>query len=428
MPDVVPMHIRINYANHIKEMAMSNTQNWREQRAALVHDTRRIMEQAEADGRELSGEEREQIDRTMDQVDSLRKDIERSEAAEAEMRDIEAATDRKSEMRLAEKPEQREAKPTGIGSPDYRNAFDSYIRRGRMGLDRDEVRALEAGTNSEGGYLAPMVADGHASLQSMIMETVDDATTMMGLATVVNVSGEITIPTEATLGAAAWTAEEAAYNDSDAAFGQITLTPHKATTHLKISEELLADSVVDLESYLARNFGRRFANLLGAGFTNGSGSAQPTGVTDGSAAGVTAASPTVITFDELMSLYYSLKEPYRKAGTWMFNSTTAAEIRGLKDSDGRYHWQPSLQAGEPDTLLGRPVAIDDNCEDTAASSKSVLFGDMSYYWIAMRQGVSLRRLDELYAANGYVGLIASVRVDGELTLSESVKRITQAAS
>ena len=428
MPDVVPMHIRINYAKHIKELAMSETQNWREQRAALVHNTRNIMGQAEAEGRELTGEEREQIDRMMDQVDSLRKDIERSEAADAEMRDIEAATDRKSEMRLAPQVEERAAEPTTLASAEYRNAFDSYLRNGRAGMTGDEIRALQVGTNSEGGFLSPVVGADQASLQSMIMETVDDSVAMMGLATVVNVSGDITIPTESTLGAAAWTAEEGAYNESDAAFGQVTLTPYKATTLVKVSEELLADSAVDLSSYLGRNFGRRFANLMGAAFANGDGSSKPTGVSDGSTKQVDAAGAAGLTFTELIELYYALKEPYRKAGTWMFNSTTAKEIRSLKDSDGQYIWQASVQANEPDTLLGRPVAIDDDIEDTAANNKSVLFGDMSYYWIAMRQGVTLRRLDELYAGNGQVGMIASVRVDGELTLSEAIGHIKQAAS
>ena len=110
----------------------------------------------------------------------------------------------------------------------------------------------------------------------------------------------------------------------------------------------------------------------------------------------------------------------------MFNTTTMKEIRTLKDGDNRYIWEASPIAGQPDTILGRPVVVSDSCEDTATAKKPILFGDFSYYYIALRQGVQLQRLDELYAATGQIGLKASMRADGELTLSEAVKVITMA--
>ena len=308
----------------------------------------------------------------------------------------------------------------------YRNAFMKYIRNGKSSLFGEEVRALQEGTASEGGYLAPLVSTDQASLQDMIIETMDDAMGFTPLATVINVSGDITIPTESTLGAAAWTAEEGAYNESDAAFGQITLTPYKATTIVKVSEELLADSVVNLEGYLAQNFGRRFAQLMESAFVNGDGSSKPTGITDGSTSALTAASATVLTWDEIYQLYYAVKESYRRNGTFLMNTTTMSEIRQLKDGDNRYLWEPSPIAGQPDTILGAPVVVSDDCEDTATGKKPIMFGDMSYYYIAMRQGFQLQRLDELYAANGQIGLKASMRADGELTMSEAVKCITMA--
>lgn len=107
------------------------------------------------------------------------------------------------------------------------------------------------------------------------------------------------------------------------------------------------------------------------------------------------------------------------------NTASAKGIRQLKDGNDHYLWEPSVRAGEPDTLFGRPVAINDDCLDMATTTKSVYFGDFSYYWVAMSQGVSLRRVDELYAATGQVGLLASVRCDGELTLAESVYHLVQ---
>ena len=390
----------------------------REQRCKLIADARNIMDSADT----LETEQRSQVDAMLNDADQIKLDVDRLEAIEAEERSLKASAGREASLEVSEAPEVR-LTDTGM---EYRNAFLKYIRKGAGSLNREEYRALEAGTNSEGGYLAPMVGADQASLQATIIETFDDASNFQGNATVINVSGEITIPTESTLGAAAWTAEEGAYNESDAAFGQVTLTPYKATTIIKASEELLADSVIDLESYLGRNFGRRFANLTEDAFVNGDGSAKPTGITDGAAAGVTAASATVVTWDEMYGLFYALKEQYRRAGSWMFNTTTMKEIRTLKDGDNRYIWEASPIAGQPDTILGRPVVVSDSCEDTATAKKPILFGDFSYYYIALRQGVQLQRLDELYAATGQIGLKASMRADGELTLSEAVKVITMA--
>ena len=127
---------------------------------------------------------------------------------------------------------------------------------------------------------------------------------------------------------------------------------------IKVSEELLNDSVFDLESYIAKEFARRIGAKEEEAFFTGDGSGKPLGVlaaTGGAETGVTAASSTAITADELMDLFYSLKSPYRKKAVWVLNDSTIKAVRKLKDSTGQYLWQPSLMAGMPDTLLGRPV-------------------------------------------------------------------------
>jgi len=399
---------------------MSNLKNLREQRANLIAEARKVMDASET----LDAEQRTSVDAMLNDADNLRKDIDRFDAIEKEERALTTATDRATELEAPKTVEAREELTTG--SKEYRTAFDNYIRFGRGRLNGDNFRALQVGTNSEGGYLAPAVGSDSASLQATVIQTMDDASAIMGLATVVNVSGEITIPTQSSLGAAAWTSEEASYSEADDAFAQVSLTPYKATRMVKVSEELLADSAVNLESYLGNAFGRSFANLLEDGFMTGSGSGQPTGAESTATSALTAASATVLTADELISLFYAVKANYRNAGTWVFNSTTAKEIHQLKDSNNAYLWQPALSGGQPDTLLGRPVAISDSADDTATGTTPVLFGDWSYYWIAMRQGVVLKRLDELYAANGQVGLQAAIRVDGELTQAEAVQKITMA--
>jgi len=399
---------------------MSNLQEWRTQRAKLIADAREIMDGSDT----LNAEQRESVDAMLNDADNLRKDIDRAEAVEAEERSMKVATDRKTSIETPEVKEQRAAVTTA--SDEYRDAFDNYLRYGRTRLGGEQLRALQVGTNSEGGFLAPAVGSDSASLQATIIQTMDDSSAIFDLATVVNVSGEITVPTQSSLGAAAWTSEEASYSDADDAFAQTSLTPFKATRMCKVSEELLADSAVDLEGYLGNAFGRSFANLLEDAFMTGSGSGQPTGVENTATSALTAASATAITADELIQLFYAVKANYRSNGTWVFNSTTAKEIHQLKDSNNQYLWQPALSGGQPDTLLGRPVAISDSADDTATGETPVFFGDWSYYWVAMRQGVSLKRLDELYAANGQIGIQGAIRVDGELTQAEAVQMITMA--
>ena len=235
----------------------------------------------------------------------------------------------------------------------------------------------------------------------------------------------------ATKGTASWIDEEGAYPESDDSFSQITIGAYMLGTMIKVSDELLSDSVFDLESYIAREFARRIGAKEEEAFFTGDGSGKPLGIlaeTGGAETGVTAASETAITSDELIDLFYSLRAPYRKKAVWILNDSTIKAIRKLKDTTGQYLWQPSLTAGTPDTLLGRPVKTSTFMPAIAAGAKTVMFGDYSYYWIADRQGRTFKRLGELYAPNGQVGFLGSERVDGRLTLPESVKVLAQKAA
>lgn len=143
--------------------------------------------------------------------------------------------------------------------------------------------------------------------------------------------------------------------------------------------------------------------------------------------GVTAASATAITIDEVLDLYHSLKSAYRKNANFLVNDATIKAIRKLKDGQGQYLWQPSVQAGTPDTILNRPVVTSQYMPVAAAGEKTILFGDFKYYWIADCQGRTFKRLNELYAANGQVGFLASQRLDAKLILPEAIKVLQQKA-
>lgn len=247
-------------------------------------------------------------------------------------------------------------------------------------------------------------------------------------ATVIRTASDRNIPVESSLGTATWTAEEADYTESDPVFGTLVLGAHKLGTILKVSEELLQDSAFDLQAYLASNFGKRFGIAEEAAFVNGNGTGKPTGLVQGASAGVTAASASAITADEVVDMFHSLGRPYRGAARWVMNDATAKLIRKLKDGQNQYIWQPGLQAGQPDTILGRPVLVSSAMPTAAVSAVTMLFGDLSYYTIADRTGAVMQRLNELYAANGQVGFRMYKRTDGKVTLSAAIKKLTMAAA
>jgi len=314
----------------------------------------------------------------------------------------------------------------GRASAEYQKAFWNAMRtRSGEGLDPVIKNALQIGTDTEGGYLVP------DEFERTLIEALDEENIFRKLANVISTSsGDRKIPVVASKGTASWIDEEGAIPESDESFGQVSIGAYKLGTMIKVSEELLNDSVFNLENYIAREFARRIGNKEEDAFFTGDGSGKPTGIlaaTGGAQIGVTAASATAITIDEVLDLFYSLKSPYRNKAVFVMNDATIKAIRKLKDGQGQYIWQPSLQAGTPDTILNRPVYTSAYAPTIAASAKSIIFGDFGYYWVADRQGRVFKRLNELYAATGQVGFVATQRVDGKLILPEAIKVLQQKA-
>lgn len=367
----------------------------------------------------LSAEDDAAYTRMEQEITDLGKEIARMERQEAFERELSQPVNQPLTGRPVSGSVGKEK--TARASEEYRTNFWNAMRS-KVPLP-GVVNALEEGTDSEGGYLVP------DEYERTLVEALEEENVFRQLANVIRTSsGDRKIPVVATKGTASWIDEEGAYTESDDSFGQVSIGAYKVGTMIKVSEELLNDSVFDLESYIAKEFARRIGAKEEEAFFTGDGSGKPLGVlaaTGGAETGVTAASSTAITADELMDLFYSLKSPYRKKAVWVLNDSTIKAVRKLKDSTGQYLWQPSLMAGTPDTLLGRPVKTSAYMPVIAAGAKTIAFGDFSYYWIADRQGRSFKRLNELYAANGQVGFLGSQRVDGKLVLSEAVKVLAQ---
>lgn len=327
---------------------------------------------------------------------------------------------------ITEKPAAQEKRDTkrGRASDAYKDAFWTLTRH----MDRvtPEMRnSLREGTDPEGGYLVP------DEFEHTLIDGLKESAIIRAHAHVLTTSSGVhKIPVVASHGSAAWIDEEGAYTPGDDAFGQVQLDAHKVGTIIKVSEELLNDSAFDLENYIYTEFIRRIGDKEEEAFLVGNGVGKPTGLlneTGGAEVGVTAASSTAITADELIDLYYSLKAPYRRKAVWVLNDSTVKLIRKLKDSTGQYLWQPAIRDDEVNTILGRPYYTSPFAPEVAAGAKSVLFGDLNYYWIGDRQGITFKRLNELYAGNGQVGFLAFKRLDGKTVLPEALKVLQQKA-
>ena len=401
--------------NKILELREKRAKSWEAAKAFL--DTKRG-----TDGI-VSAEDTATYEKMEADVVALGKEIDRLEKQEALDRELSKPLN----TPLTGKPifQGMESKG-GRASAEYQKAFWNAMRtRSGEGLDPVIKNALQIGTDTEGGYLVP------DEFERTLIEALDEENIFRKLANVISTSsGDRKIPVVASKGTASWIDEEGAIPESDDSFGQVSIGAYKLGTMIKVSEELLNDSVFNLENYIAREFARRIGNKEEDAFFTGDGSGKPTGIlaaTGGAQIGVTAASATAITIDEILDLFYSLKSPYRNKSVFVMNDATIKAIRKLKDGQGQYIWQPSLQAGTPDTILNRPVYTSSYVPTIAASAKSVIFGDFGYYWVADRQGRVFKRLNELYAATGQVGFVATQRVDGKLILPEAIKVLQQKA-
>ena len=386
----------------------------RSKRAKLWESTKAFLETHRRENGTLSAEDDATYAKMEQEISDLGREISRLERQEA----MDAELNKPVNTPITTRPgAAKEDTKTGRASDAYRKNFWNAMRSKTP--DRSITDALQIGTDSEGGYLIP------DEFERTLLSGLEENNIFRTLANIIQTtSGDRKIPIVASHGSAAWVDEEGAYSESDDAFAQITLGAYKLGTMMKVSDELLNDSVFDLENYLSGEFARRIGNAEEDAFINGDGVGKPTGILaakGGGEIGVTTSSGTAFTADDLINLYHSLLTPYRKKAVWLMNDSTVQFIRKLKDSNGQYLWQPSLVAGTPNTILGCPVMVSRYMPEIGAGNKAVAFGDFSYFWIADRQGRSFMRLNELFAAHGQVGFRGSQRVDGKLILPEAIK-------
>ncbi|WP_193317988.1 MULTISPECIES: phage major capsid protein [Streptomyces] len=406
-----------------------------ERRNSVWEQAKALADKAAEEGRQFTGEEEASWQALDSELDALDKRIKNVLAGEQRAKDAEDAM-----AALRGNPKKKEQERGGAGDEELRKFL-----RGEGGRTFDvspdakvSFRDLSKLSSGAGGATVPTSFYG-----SLVAHLVETSAILQAGATVLNTSsGEaLQVPKTTAHSSAAIAPETSPITESDPAFGQVSLGAYKYGTVIQVSRELLTDAGVDLEGYLAMQAGRALGNAFGAHALVGNGSGQPRGILLDATTGATGPTGEGGGFgsqstvgegaDLLIELFHSVIAPYRASGScrWIMNDTTAGVIRRIKTTDGQYIWQPSVIAGTPDTILGKPVLTDPNVPDVGLGADSVIFGDMSQFFVRMAGGVRFERSDEFAFNADLVTFRALMRADAALVdLTGAVKTFTGGAS
>ncbi|CAH1653500.1 Phage major capsid protein [Hyphomicrobiales bacterium] len=304
-------------------------------------------------------------------------------------------------------------------------AFGSFLRQGREALGVDEVKALRVADDTAGGYLAP------AEFVAQVIKGIVEFSPVRQAAKVGSTSsGSVILPKRTGRPTAHWVGETEDRTETGSTYGQVEIPVHETACYVDVSQRLLEDAAVNVEAEVSADLAEEFGRIEGVAFVNGDGVKKPLGFMNDAGVGVGLnGHATALGADALIGLMYSLPAFYRNRGSWMMNGTTLATVRKLKDGQGNYLWQPSYQAGQPETLLGRPVVEAVDMPDVASGTFPIAFGDFATaYRIYDRVSLSVLRDPYTVATKGLVRFHARRRVGGGVVLGEALTKLKMATS
>lgn len=386
----------------------------RDRRLNVWEQAKGIAERAVEENRALSAEEQGQWDSLNEELDNLDKRIKSALDTEQRAKDADDAFNR------------LDGKPQVRGQSE--NQADTELRaflRGEAGAPRYmdvrpngpvNLRALSKLTTGAGGNTVPT-----SFYDQLVAHLIEVSGVMQTSPTVLNTnSGEtIQIPKTTAHSTAASAAEASTLPSSDPAFGLVSLGAYKFGWTGRVSRELVDDTGVDLSGYLAMQAGRALGNKFGADLVTGTGTAQPTGFMTSATIGITGTTTGVggqPQYNDLVDLQYSVIAPYRASRScyWIMKDATVGSLRKIKDTTGQPIWQPSMQIGAPDLLLGKPIVSDPFMPAVATGAQSVAFGDFSQFFVRMVGGIRFERSDDFLFDSDMVAYRAILRGDGAL--------------
>lgn len=404
-------------------MTDAYAQYLREKRANVREEQKALLDAAIGEKRDLTAEEQEKYDRMDADVVGMGETVRKLEQAAAEDKAV-----AESFAKIAALPQ---TVPNGEKS-DHDKALRSFLKgeSGSRAFDIPvELRADQTTSNASGviptgfyGQLWEYMIEVSSVLQlkPQILRTASGETIKLPRATAHATAGSIT--------------EGSAIGASDPTLSSVNSTVAKEGFLTQFTTELLTDSGVDLEGYLARQAGVALGNAVGAAAVTAAIAAASAGVTAGNGIGAVTSFGTQSTegegFDFLIGLYYSVIAPYRNSGScgWLMSDVTASTVRKLKSADGVYAWEPSVVAGQPDLILGKPVYTDTNVADPAASAKSILFGDWSSLVVRLAGGFRFERSDE-FAFDADMTTFRAIARHGTVSIdANALKSFVHAAS
>jgi HK97 family phage major capsid protein len=398
-----------------------------QRKGEIVAQMQGLLSKAQAAGRDLTSDESTSYDAMEAQLNTITKTIAREQSLATAEASVAGFRDSRYRPGVNAGRDDSEFR----ASADYRDAFiNGFCRHGRAALTPEHTNALQEGTDSEGGYLVPQEFERAVYASLGLLDPIRAA------ATVIQTASERNIPIETGVGSFSYINEEGEYGEDDPAFGHEVLKAWKFGGIIKVAEELLQDAGFSLESYLQGLGANRQAMLEGVSFSVGNGTSQPlglftaaavAGVNLGVITGAVSATPA-ITGDNLIDTFYELPNSYRKQASWLIGDTMISKIRRITTTDGQFLWQPGLAAGQPDQILGRPLLTAEGGPQPAAGAKTIVFGDLKTYVIVDRLGLTMQRLNELYAKNGQIGFKFTGRHDARLTDPKAIVQFKHGAA
>ncbi len=419
----------------LKRLIDERASAWEQYKAFLEEDR---AGEDRADGPDFTAEEVAKDERFREDLDRLDTRIE--ELTELEARNKRAAEQREEfEEITGRSAEREEARTAEADTEQLRKFLRGEVRAFEVNLaglgthvDRAsgayEMRDMTVGTTTAGGHAVPTAF--RAQLYEHLVES--SAIRQTNVTVLTTAGGEnLQVPKTTAAGTAAIVGEGTALAEADPAIGQVTLGAWKYGQLLQVSTELIMDEAVDLIGFLARDAGRALGNASGAHFVTGTGTNQPLGVMVAAGTGVTGGTGIVgvPTSNELIDLFYSVADPYAANGFWLMRRATEGKIRKIKDSNGQYMWQPGLQVGVPNMILGRPLVTDPNVAATGTNNLAVAFGDFSAYFIRDVAGVRFESSEHFAFSSDLVTYRAILRTDGDLIdLTGAIKTMAGGAS
>lgn len=392
---------------------MQSIQALREQLNARAQSVRELVEK---NNTSWSPEHQEKYDAGMAEVEALRASIDRANAINEKL-SVEKQGEEIAE-RIANKA------PTAAAGDEKAALWNKWLRGGDKALSAEDWRSIRATmsttTGSEGGYSV------QTDVAARLLDQLKAFGGMRAVATVINTDkgNDIQFPTsDGTAEVGELIGQNTTATAADPSFGTLTHSVYKYSSKIvAVPYELLQDSQIDVEAFVRGRLAERLGRIQNTHFTTGTGTGQPKGVVAAAALGKTGANgqTTSVIADDLIDLIHSIDPAYRALGRcrFMMNDASLAKVRKLKDTNGRPILSPGdypLSGAMSDSILGFPVQINQDVASMAASAKSILFGDFSYYTIRDVMGMTMFRFeDSAYAKLGQVGFLAWMRTGGNL--------------